>query len=160
MEDKKLKILVIDDKKEELEKAKEAVLQAGHEVVAIQPGKYPAQRFLGNWIGDEIAKVDAVITDLYFQSKIQFAETDSGKFPPAGLLVVIEAILQNKPVVICTDGSHHEETGWIFDGYISGNRWGPQRFYLRDCKNWERAIQDLYYLVDKLTEPYKSHEGL
>ena len=138
------RILVIEDKRTEIEKAILAGKEAGHEVIAINP-TYQRTR---TWI-NAMQEVDGVITDLMFEP----INTRNKDIPPAGLMVVIHAIACGKPVVICTNdsevGGHHGETiGWLFDGYIT-NFQGDQPFGWEDGKDWKYAFENLNYRLEK-----------
>lgn len=109
--------MVIDDKYQELEKAKKAVKDSGNEYIAINP-ESNFQTIL-----EEMQDVDGVITDLMFLPQGSLNEPTD--VPPGGLLVIIHAISLSKPVMVCTncyeseqDGHHGKTISWIHDSYI------------------------------------------
>ena len=133
------RILIVEDKNEEMEKAILTGKELGHEITAINPteGK-------GTWI-EFVPDVDGVLTDLMFSP----CGTRGKGVPPAGLLVVIHAALNGKPVVVCTDecsrdekwGHHGEAVGWIWGGYLGKFRFNEKPFGFVGDKNWERAFE-------------------
>lgn len=149
-----MKVLCIDDSKEELEKAKKAVEERGHECITVCSSNYPPNaepwnRTLGKWIDDVMKDVNGVITGLYLNSDPRHHYEPK---PPGGLLVVIHAVALNKPVVICAEGSHHKESGWIWDGYLTATPWrssGRKPFFeLEDYKSWKSAVETLEWVID------------
>lgn len=168
-----MKIFVIDDQAVNIEAAKEAIKAAGHEVgdTNTEDGFADSAVRLANKLAngtdrqvcdnvasslfDEIRRAvtrakeqkGGVITDLMFHNTGRQDPT----IPPAGLLVVIEAITAGVPVVVCTNaaevGGHHAEAiSWIFDGYV----WMFRRSLYEDTlcpfgwvedKNWSEAIK-------------------
>ena len=87
-----------------------------------------------------------IITDLMFHNTHRLDH----RMPPAGLLVVIQAIAAGVPVVICTnaaeEGGHHSEAiSWIFDGYVSKFQgWHSSEtqcpFGWVEDKDWGKAV--------------------
>lgn len=151
-----MKIMVIDDNPEELEKAEAAVKEAGHECISELAGFSP----LPKWI-ECVKEVDGVITDLNFDPAVR--EYCPEMIKPAGLLVVIHAIANGKPVVICTNareekGGHHSDAlSWIFDGYVAATP-GMSLHYPKgidipfdweENKDWEFAVKMLEKRVAK-----------
>lgn len=145
-----MKLLIIDDKQEELEKAVRIGKEFGHEIITSNPSENYAE-----WV-KLIGSVDAVITDLMF--KPQGARCK--EIPPAGLLVVIHAISLQKPVAICTSAGdedkswgHHGEIGWIYDKYIEIAKYskcsGGLPFSFVEDKNWEWAIRSVENKIKK-----------
>ena len=168
-----MKIFVIDDQAANIEAAKAAILEAGHEVgdtttdlrfadnavrLARKLTKGDSRQVCddaADWLFDEIRlavtrakeQKGGVITDLMFYNT---GRRDPA-MPPAGLLVVIEAITAGVPVVICTNagevGGHHAEAiSWIFDGYVwmfgrSPYKDTPCPFGWVEDKNWSEAIK-------------------
>ena len=140
-----MKILVIDDKPEQLKRAMEAVEAAGYDCEVAQ-SLSEARKF--------IESADGILTDLEFNpftgdSKLYNAYSVNP--PPAGLLVVIMAMQFKKPVAICTDGEHHgEKLSWLFDGYWAALACGQvddndplPTFGWNDRKDWANALEQL-----------------
>lgn len=184
-----MKIYTFDDKAEQIEMSHAAITDAGHEVachtnqwylprvaerLAIEVD-YDKGRRLGqnlfSEIGCMVAKMQrengGIITDLMFHNK-QHQIGDA--LPPAGLLVVIHAIANGVPVVVCTDaseiaGHHHGEAiGWIFDGYVSQFKdWRvsdhckdhsrPPPFGWVEDKDWGKAVSLLAEMRNKMDNP-------
>ena len=156
--EKSMKIMVIDDKYQELEKAEKAVKDAGHECIAINP----ELAFLK--ILEKMSEVDGIITDLMFCPS-NIVGNYPTEIPPGGLLVIIHAISLSKPVVVCTncyeseqDGHHGKTISWIHDSYIGpllyelklglpfdwleeGSGW--QEEVKKRGKNWPKAVEAL-----------------
>jgi CheY-like chemotaxis protein len=112
------KIMVIDDKPEELLSAVKAVEEAGYVAVPVRD-LWEAK--------DQILEVDGVITDLHFAPKFGAPEDLSRGYrndpPVSGLLIVIAALCAGKPVIICTNGKdfecghHGKALSFICDGF-------------------------------------------
>ncbi len=155
--ERKMKIMVIDDRREELEEAEKAVKDAGHECVAMNP-EISFQAILR-----EMQNVDGVITDLMFLPQGFLGKPTD--VPPGGLLVIIHALSLLKPVVVCTncfdketEGHHGKTISWIHDSYIApllyklkwrlpfgwleeGPRWNQK--VKRVGKDWSKAVDAL-----------------
>ena len=128
-----MKILVIDDKDEELEKARTAVESKGWEALTFNPTSGSRRN---SWI-KLIETVDAVITDL------MWSRNNNPTPDPAGLMVVIHALSLGKQVVVCTNsqevGGHHGEAmSFIYDGYLVSTYPGP--FGWEEGKSWDAAV--------------------
>ncbi len=159
-----MKILVIEDKKYELERAREAVEKAGHTCIPLLITGEEKDDFLSQRLSIRLMEeVDAVITDLHFPCVGCYSPV-AAKYkespPPAGLLVAIVAISFNKPVVICTRcddglGHHGVNYAWIYDGLLNtavegglynswGENWDPPLCIVTtegDKKDWELAVR-------------------
>ena len=167
-----MKILVVEDIREQQQTAREAIEAEGHQAVVVDSIKDAIE---------EMPRVDGVITDLHFppfgnDSGMIRHQRERGYLdnpPPSGLTVVIAAVHLGKPVVICTDGGeggHHGATlSWLYDGMISwcfdalgqakmeqlgvpvtdspDQAWSQKRrhcpFGWEESKNWANAIRDL-----------------
>lgn len=139
---KEIRIIIIDDKSEELERAKVAVEAAGHEAIAFSDFSYYRDT---PSVWKQMAEADGVITDLFFDPCCNTNPDVRGAYsvnPPAmGLVVAIHALHIGKPVVICTSGYHHgPELSFVYDAYVSSN--------MRDCaigwqegKDWSEAVK-------------------
>lgn len=138
-----MKVLIIDDKAEEREKANQAVTAKGWECVVCDPTD--GTQFWQNLI----AEVDAVITDLMWD----FPAGGKNYEKPQGLIAVIHCLFLQKPVVVCTNadahsrGHHGEEIAFIYDGYVKllsmfkGFPEGKKPFRWEETKNWEKATK-------------------
>ncbi|MDP2652307.1 MAG: hypothetical protein Q8O94_04165 [bacterium] len=158
-----MKILVIEDNKEELTKAKEIIEAMGHEVTIVDVEEWTEYDHIGREVLGAIShddrdwggKIDGIITDLNF--KMLGTNGRSG-ITPSGLLVALHAASFGKPVVICTrieDGeSHHgKATSWIYDGYflqlqlLAQNCGEPEMFSCCpgwvENKDWKKACEEL-----------------
>lgn len=155
----KLRILVIDDKAGERQKAKEAIEAAGHEADVYS--SLPSFK--------KIAKADGVITDLFFDPNVYGAQyCDQEAMPPTGLIVALHCLNIGKPVAICTDADHHgPEASFIFHAYYASEDFHetyyeahPEAkdqdpsydemigFGWEDRKNWKYAVR---YIEEKLS---------
>lgn len=132
-----MKIVIIDDKKEELARGMVAVRNAHHRPIICPVGNGSDAKY---WMRT-IEKSDGVITDLMFDC-LSHKEWSAGKQYPAGLLVTIHALAHGKPVAICTRahdfefGHHSEEIGWIFDGYFDS----ADEVGWFEHKEWDKAV--------------------
>lgn len=158
-----MKILVIDDKLEEIRNAIKAVQEAGHE--AIYP-VWPEMLFtefqeqlvekaantngilphIREQIINEMTNADGIITDLYFNpmgmGNYEICKEYKKNPPPMGLVVVIHAITLKKPVVICTSEYHHgAKASFVYDSYVACLE--KTIFGWEDNKNWKKAVRIL-----------------
>ncbi|OGG48937.1 hypothetical protein A3G63_03400 [Candidatus Kaiserbacteria bacterium RIFCSPLOWO2_12_FULL_52_8] len=148
---KVLRILCIDDKPSELDRARKEVEAAGHKFVGIHAGTKWLSEFL-----PEIRTADAIITDLHFRPYPE-AHDEGDDVLLSGLLVVIHALGLGKPVAVCTEmdtdygtGHHGKTYSWIHDAYLEGDDEcigptediGGERKYLIliGHKDWKRAV--------------------
>jgi hypothetical protein len=134
----KMNILVIDDKREEREKAKAAVEEAGHKAIVLSDA---SEQYSENSIWKLIEGVDGVITDLYFNPRCSNSEVEryyDSNPPPMGLVVALQAVHVGKQVVICTCGNHHgTELSFVFDAYKPESR----AFGWEERKDWAQAVK-------------------
>ena len=152
-----MKVLLIDDKVDELKRAMVAARTAGWSYdfcnTSLRSENHPGQhgktlRMGGasDWI-EMMDGVDGVVTDLMWN------HSDHGE-KPMGLLVVIHALSKGKPVVVCTNcgeyanGGHNEAVNFILAGYL--NESGPDHSFdvVRD-KNWKSAMECLSYRMKR-----------
>lgn len=138
---KEIKIIVIDDKREELERAKEAIEAAGHEAILFED--------VSDWrnpIWKQMEEADGIITDLYFNprhSNDQVTAHYERSLPAMGLVVALHALHIGKPVVICTSGDHHgTELSFVFDCYVSAAEYNIG-FGWEENKDWAIAVKML-----------------
>jgi CheY-like chemotaxis protein len=139
-----MRILVIDDKREEREAAKAAVEAAGHEAIVFADMSYPQ----GDKFWETMRTVDGVITDLYFnpnRSNDRVMATYRQTPPAMGLLVALHALHLGKPVVICTSGDHHgAELSFVYDAYVGPNLSNRNiAFGWDEAKDWARSVKML-----------------
>jgi hypothetical protein len=135
-----MNILIIDDKPEQIAAAVKAVEAKGWHAYPFNP----LQSSKGGWI-EMVEGADAVLTDLFWVPGSTKAKT-----APSGLLVVIHALVHNKPVVVCTsacdedeNGHHGEAVGWLWDGYRRNSRLTDKSFGWVETKDWEEACRCL-----------------
>lgn len=89
-------IFIIEDLPEEQARAKEAVVAAGHRPVLADNLKD------ANHLWDSLAgKINGVLTDLHFPQ-----HGPTGDAVPSGIAVILRAVAENIPVVICTSEGH------------------------------------------------------
>jgi hypothetical protein len=141
-------ILIIDDKQTEISKAVEVLKMYGWHPFTFNPQEY------GN-SGDEWIKmvpdIDGILTDLFWVPRCA-----RGKNAPSGLLVVIHALIHNKPVVVCTSACdederwhhHGEAVGWLYDGYIRCID-GVKPFGWIESKDWNAACKSLKQMLER-----------
>lgn len=139
---KKIKIIVIDDKREELDRAKAAIEAAGHEAFTFSNFSY--RRDVPS-VWEQMEGADGVITDLFFNPRHSNDEVNAHydqSPPPMGLVVALHAVHVGKPVVICTCGNHHgPELSFVFDCYLSGR--SSRAFGWEENKDWSEAVKRL-----------------
>ncbi|MFA5961441.1 MAG: hypothetical protein WC848_02025 [Parcubacteria group bacterium] len=125
-------ILLIEDKPEEMAKAKLILSEKGCRFVSAD-NLDDAMRVwskLGN-------KIYGILTDLHFPERIGEKET------ACGFAVVTRAVRMGIPVSICTDVNHH------FCGYLKYFMEDIEMLthqnvpYTMDNKNWQQAVQKL-----------------
>lgn len=126
------KIMVVEDKPEELQKACDLVMAKGFMPLACATNedavdtirKYTDKGLVG------------ILTDLHFPVR-------EGGVPEgvSGLHIVYKALVANIPVVICSDIDHHK-ADWANDlvGAIEKAIGKEVAGFVQDSKNWERAL--------------------
>lgn len=117
------KILVVEDKKDERKKAREAVETAGHYCHTAEDlheaylalGRFEDAAKLedqpSSYEGHEKIQWDGVITDLQFPF-LTGVQSEMDPDAPKGLEIVLLCHKLGIPCVVCTD-VHHHHTGWI-----------------------------------------------
>lgn len=152
-----MKMYVLEDKETEFSKAVKAISDAGHKCPDISfmedlTFNYGKDGHEGFSVGEtitaaiKVAKRDGggIITDMMFQTSPNSKKDDP--LPPGGLLVLIHALANGVPVVVCTDaaevGGHHAKAlSWIHDGYvIPAQRAGVLPFGWVEDKDWDKAV--------------------
>lgn len=156
-----MNILIVEDTASEREKAHAAVEAAGHKVAPFNNATWRVffQERLRIQEGNEpwwCRGIDGIITDLMFNPFDRPLGRYQNDPPPAGLLIVIQAMARGIPVVVCTDanGDHHcKEISWIHDTCISGSVHSRAKlpFGWNDEKNWHDAIKQLEERVNRST---------
>lgn len=126
------KIMVIEDKTEELQKACALVMAKGFMPLACATNedavdtirKYADKGLIG------------ILTDLHFP--VREGGSPEGA---SGLHIVYKALVANIPVVICSDIDHHYAT-WATDlvRVIEKATGKTVAGFVQDSKNWERAL--------------------
>jgi hypothetical protein len=139
-----MKVLLIDDKESELQKAVEAASRLGWEYVTFNPERNEDK---SHWI-DLVSNVDCVATDLMWVHDDRYGEK------PVGLMVVIHCLFMGKPVTVCTNGDdyaggHHGEAIGFINNYRTNVKYskgvpkGKLPFGWIDWKNWDHALKFL-----------------
>ncbi|MEK7637257.1 MAG: hypothetical protein AAB402_02610 [Patescibacteria group bacterium] len=168
---KKMKIVLIEDKPEEMVRAQRAVagaISGTHldiEMESFRMDMVPLE-FVFERLEAMKDTLSGVITDLHFYPRVGHSGLDLATVrklqqdpPPAGLAVVIWCVARGIPVVICTDSYHHgADVTWFNDVGLRaafGDRGAP--FSLSDAcndggENWNVALANLVYLVNKRNE--------
>lgn len=133
-------ILLVEDKPEELEKAKEIFFSQGFKV-AVATTLKGAFRLIETLKG----RLKAVVTDLHYPESDEVPGADK----PNGLALMCYCIRANIPVVICSDINHHwcAYTKDVIEtlGYYSGK----QVPFIMDKKDWKRAGEELLKIIPK-----------
>ena len=167
-------IYVIDDKREELARAKDAIARNGHQdgdvdyltnqVADFNEDILRKKRHENNHGGraqselfeavKEMKMVSGgIITDMMFHLTTPLNDDDQA--PPSGLLVVMHALAAGVPVVVCTDasevGGHHDQSlHWIFDGYVMpADSKDNLPFGWVEDKDWSNAVKLLEEICSK-----------
>lgn len=145
-----IRILCLDDQKQELERAERATQKAGHHFVGVlMDGSKTLGEQLDSW------KYDAIVSDLQF-NPLQRGHNNYhvvGSEFPGGLLTAIEAHARNVPVILCTamDGSdeadfhHGKRYAALYDSGLAL----PHLIVAR--KDWDHAIE-------RIVEMYENQE--
>jgi CheY-like chemotaxis protein len=89
-------ILIVEDSPEEQAGAKEVVIAAGHRPVLADNLK-DANRLWESLAG----KINGILTDLHFPQ-----HGPQGNAVPSGIAIVLRAVAENIPVVVCTSEGH------------------------------------------------------
>lgn len=131
-------ILVIEDKAEEQEKAKQSILKRGmHPVIA--GNLDDALRIMENLDG----KIDGIVTDLHFP---EHPNKENFKFSEqlCGLTVIIRAVKKNIPVSVCSDiNSHSSEYVKVVIDFIEEKSPFKKIPFTMNSKSWEEALSEL-----------------
>ena len=126
------KIIVVEDKTEELEKACDLVMAKGFMPLACATNE-DAVDTIKKYQGKGLV---GILTDLHFPVK-------EGGSPEgaSGLHIVYKALEAGIPVVICSNIDHHYAT-WATDlvGAIEKATGKKVAGFVQDSKNWERAL--------------------
>ena len=152
-----MKILIIDDRASELERAAGVAKSKGIEFQLYNPtlDTWVARQASDSW-PEMLEHVDAIVTDLFWKP-----EFVPGQEVPSGLLVVLQALYRKKLVAICTDaskidsrrGHHGEKIGFIYEGYLQ-NAWDVNKdifpFFWNEEKDWEKFIHQLHLAFNSL----------
>lgn len=140
------KILVIEDNKNEREKARKAVegfygfycfiAEDLHEALLSLGQEEEVRKIEGEMlVPTPVHKIkwDGVITDLYFPILTGGNITSEGKAEPYGLEIAILCYKSGIPCVICTDINHHH-SGWLkrVARHLNAE--------VADNKAWEKAV--------------------
>lgn len=130
------KIIVVEDKLDELQKACDLVMAKGFMPLACATNedavdaikKYQDKGLVG------------ILTDLHFP--VREGGSPEGA---SGLHIVYRALVANIPVVICSDIDHHYAT-WAIDliGAIEKATGKKVAGFVQDSKNWEKALGLLF----------------
>ena len=135
------KIIVVEDKLEELEKACDLVMAKGFMPLACSTNedavdtikKYQDKGLVG------------ILTDLHFP--VREGGSPEGA---SGAHIVLKSLEADIPVVICSDIDHHYAT-WATDlvGAIEKATGKKVAGFVQDSKNWERALSLLFNEKEK-----------
>lgn len=138
-------ILIVEDKQDEVDHAKDAALAAGYKPIVAKDYK-SAKRLINKFAG----KCIGIITDLHFPSDMDSKHAEYGETDPeqaAGFAVLLHALNLSYPIVICSDMDHHFGQ-WKKDVVAQLEQMTQKTIpFLKDKKNWERAIQELEELI-------------
>lgn len=137
-----MKVLVIDDKIEELNRAHKACRAMGWEMpIRCDTNLEAGFKERRKW-AEMIDHVDGVVTDL------MWAENERDGEKPMGLLVVVHALFRGKPVVVCTNlgeypkSNHNEAINFIFAGYLNDFFVpGEKAFDVVENKDWKKSME-------------------
>ncbi len=171
-----MKVLAIDDKDTELERAKAAAEARGILLLTLNPnhkrdfleGPSWPEHWLPVYFGAGYStnyppawyhavrhlKVDGIVTDLVWElSGVSYEDSDNPKTytlpeTPYGLLVHIEAARVGTPLVICTDAQGH--AGQSAAGWILDYAYDPACPLHIECgKDWGKAFDMLIALWEE-----------
>jgi len=140
------KILVVDDRKENLEIATERLV--GQQIVLANS---PAEGFKYlKMCGSKEDSFDVVLTDLnmkpdnMYGSSLNLSQYSPTAEVPAGLSIMFEATKRGIPVAIVTDANHHQD--WfsaMFDHCKESEVNGQKVVFYSGGKEWDFALKRL-----------------
>lgn len=126
------KIMVVDDKLEELQKACDLVTAKGFMPLACATNE-DAVDTIRKYMDKGLV---GILTDLHFP--VREGGSPEGA---SGLHIVYKAFVANIPVVICSDIDHHR-ADWANDLVKAVEKATNRNVagFIQDSKNWERAL--------------------
>ena len=126
------KIIVVEDKTEELEKACDLVMAKGFMPLACATNE-DAVDTIKKYQGKGLV---GILTDLHFP--VREGGSPEGA---SGLHIVYKALEAGIPVVICSNIDHHYAT-WATDLVGANEKATGKKVagFVQDSKNWERAL--------------------
>jgi len=126
------KIIVVDDKTEELEKACDLVMAKGFMPLACSTNE-DAVDTIKKYQGKGLV---GILTDLHFP--VREGGSPEGA---SGLYIVYKALMGDISVVICSDIDHHK-ADWANEliGAVEKATGKKVAGFVQDSKNWERAL--------------------
>ena len=138
--DKKI-VLLVEDNAQEAVKATKILRERGFKIM-VATNLTDAMAYLKMLEG----KLSGIVTDLHFP-QMGFEHPKDSADKPSGFAVIIQAILANVPVVVCSNIDHH------FADYaqvvIKGlEKMGGQPIpFIMDSKDWQRAAEKLINIL-------------
>jgi len=138
--DKKV-ILLVEDDAQEAVKATKILREHGFKVM-IATNLTEALEYSRMLEG----KLSGIVTDLHFP-QMGFDHPKDSADKPSGFAVIIQALLANVPVVVCSNIDHH------FADYAQVVIKGLEKMsgqpipFIMDEKNWQRAAEQLINLL-------------
>ena len=138
--DKKL-ILLVEDDAQEAVKATKILREHGFKVMLATNLTEALEYFRMLE-----SKLSGIVTDLHFP-QMGFDHPKDSADKPSGFAVIIQALLANMPVVVCSNIDHH------FADYAQVVIKGLEKMsgqpipFIMDSKNWQRAAEQLINLL-------------
>lgn len=130
-------ILIVEDLPDKQVQAKEVIIAAGHRPV-IADNLKDANRLWDSLMG----KIGGVLTDLHFPQ-----HGSTGEAVPSGIAVVLRAVEENIPVVICTDAGHGAD--YIKSAIKSLEKITGKNIPIENHKNYPVALERLEEIMKK-----------
>lgn len=145
------KILVMEENRLEIDKAREAIKALGHEMISVQNVSMAIEHM------DE---ADGVITDFLFSPwgtgtvHLQQRAKALGYYenmPPSGTIIMIEAVARQLPIAICVELYEAGQPtfvlpqyAWFYDGYLKSFARGIKApIDWIEHKDWAKAVERL-----------------
>lgn len=146
-----MKILLVEDKYQEMETAVRTLEDAGHEVIKAKNLHEAGGTLYGVRKGTE--KIDGVITDVFFPTWDQGGFDDPAL--PCGVSVAVQCHQLGIPFVFCSSNMHHAfKLEWIFQltgimkwKMVDGREIHGDPHRDEGTKDWAAALETLTALI-------------
>lgn len=138
-------ILIIEDLKDEQEKAKRAAASLGLGFVVVE-----TLEDFDRIIETMKTKVSGIVTDLHFPERSKMHDADNHAGNPNGLAVIAAAIRLGLPISVCSNINNH------FAAYLTRVVATFEKFspygsipFTMNTKDWNKAFEQLMQIIQK-----------